>query len=298
MRIIAVNIDMDDLRYYRAIHALAFREDTPVIFEKALPRFLDLCSEIGICSTIFVIAEDLKWESARDILIQACNKGHEIASHSLTHPYNLTLLSQYQIEKEAKESKSALEDVVNKKIVGFRAPGYNISDMLIRVIESAGYIYDSSILPSIPYYIARLSVITYMRITGRKSASIPGRFSDFTRNGGMFRFSNIQEFPITSCTMFRLPLIGTTIARGGFLRNYMISSTRKNEFINIEFHALDFLDVVQDKLDEDLMVEPVLKIPLERRLKTFQDTLQTLMIGRKVFTLQGLATCNNTSPLD
>ena len=45
---LCVGIDLDDLRYYRGIHALPPAAETPVIFEVAVPRFVSTGDRIEL----------------------------------------------------------------------------------------------------------------------------------------------------------------------------------------------------------------------------------------------------------
>ena len=54
--------------------------------------------------------------------------GHEIANHSLDHRYDLVRLRRSVIEWQVEEAAHAIEDAVGERPVGFRAPGYTITD--------------------------------------------------------------------------------------------------------------------------------------------------------------------------
>ena len=73
--------------------------------------------------------------------------GHEIASHGVTHK-RLESLSTAELTSEFVESKSILEDLTGQPIYGYRAPNFSITDKALELLESAGYRYDSSVVPS------------------------------------------------------------------------------------------------------------------------------------------------------
>ncbi|NOZ01097.1 MAG: hypothetical protein GXP54_04315, partial [Deltaproteobacteria bacterium] len=77
-KVLCVNIDLDDLRYYRAIHGLPAGKDTPLLFEAAVPRFLEMCDRLSLRATLFTIGMDTRWEVARDALRAAVERGHEV----------------------------------------------------------------------------------------------------------------------------------------------------------------------------------------------------------------------------
>ena len=277
-----VSIDLDDLRYYRAIHALPPVEDTPIIFEKALPRFFDLCNKVGLKATLFTISMDLQWDAAKQALKKAIADGHEIASHSHSHFYNLSQLDRCEIITEVAGSKTELETQLEITVKGFRGPGYNLSPTLLSVLAEAGFTYDASILPSPPYWAARASIIAGMRLLGQRSSSIPGRGRDFFKSRNPSKWPNgLIEYPITACGPAMMPLIGTTITSDSLMRNHIVRCAKRLPFVQVEFHAIDFLDIVHDKLDPALAIEPALKVPLSTRLASFEHVLSTLALGRQ-----------------
>lgn len=279
---LCVGIDLDDLRYYRAIHGLPSRADTPLVFEAAVPRFLDFCDRLGIRATLFAIGEDLRWGEAREALRAAVTRGHEVGSHSNAHAYDLSRRTADDIRRDVVAARTAIEDAIGGPVLGFRAPGYNLSDVLLRAVVEAGHRYDASILPSPPYCVARAAVIAAMRLRGRHSASIVGRGRDFIRSRDPFVWPGIglREFPITVCGPLRLPLIGTTLARGGVLAKHLVRCAARLPFVHIEFHALDFLDAARDGIEPDLLVEPALRVPLADRVSRFEEALGALTSDR------------------
>jgi polysaccharide deacetylase family protein (PEP-CTERM system associated) len=71
------------------------------------------------------------------------SRGHEVASHG----YNHNLCSQQSpadLRRELTESKKLLEDITGSQIFGFRAPNFSINEDILKIIEDAGYLYDSS----------------------------------------------------------------------------------------------------------------------------------------------------------
>ena len=69
-----------------------------VIYRKAVPRLLDLLGELRVPGVLFVIARDAERE--RGLLRDAVAKGHEVASHSLTHPQPFRTLNDAALHDE------------------------------------------------------------------------------------------------------------------------------------------------------------------------------------------------------
>ena len=63
-------------------------------------------------------------------------KGHEVASHSLTHPY-FSSLNKEQIIKEIKEDIDNLSSIFNERITGFAFPFHDQTEDNIQTVKDA-----------------------------------------------------------------------------------------------------------------------------------------------------------------
>ena len=86
-------------------------------------------------------------------------KNHEVASHSLTHPF-LTSLSNEAIYHEVKEDVDNLERIFNRKVMSFSFPFDGFDERTIEIIKGIGITHiilpeidDSFMLPSDSYHI-------------------------------------------------------------------------------------------------------------------------------------------------
>jgi len=83
--------------------------------------------------------------------VKEISKKHEIASHGYYHHYRNN--PNLNLEKDIKKSKEILEKIINKKIIGFRAPQAQFSLRLIKTLNKLNFKYDSSLHPAImPFY--------------------------------------------------------------------------------------------------------------------------------------------------
>jgi polysaccharide deacetylase family protein (PEP-CTERM system associated) len=108
---------------------------------------LDMLAEAGARGTFFVLGwiADRHPEIVRDIAAA----GHEIASHGWGHE-RITMLTPDQFRISIRDSKRALEDLVGKPVVGYRAPSFSIvrgSEWAFDMLLEEGYRYDSSLFP-------------------------------------------------------------------------------------------------------------------------------------------------------
>lgn len=257
-RLVNLSIDLDGLGCYHEIHGLPEPADPTAIYRVALPRFRAFCRELGARATLFVIASDLDHPEVVDALREAVDEGHEVASHTMRHPYNLREWSERSVAAEIIAAEDAIEAAVGTRPVGFRTPGYNVDTRILRILAERGYRYDSSVFPCPPYYLAKGAVMAVMAAVGRPSGSSmthpaalraplqpyrPSRY-DFSRPGDRKHSLPLWEIPVGVTPWTRVPVIGTSI--GGLppvgARALGRSFKAGQRTLQVEFHGVDFMD--------------------------------------------------------
>ncbi len=290
MRRLAVNVDVDSLHLYHAIHGLDVAGAGDAAWEVGVPRFLELFEARGLKATFFCVAEDLLRDGPRDVAAEAVRRGHELASHTYSHPYDLIHRDRTTIEAELAAAEPILGDLRGRPVAGFRAPGYNISDAVFELLEARGYRYDSSLFPCPPYYAARAAIIGLMKLRGRQSRSIVGHPAHALSSRLPHRRGNLLEYPMTVLPGVRFPLIGTSLTLLGAGGVRALSPVLKRmRFVNLEFHAIDLLDV-SDLPDSPLSAhQPDLNRPLSSKRAAFEAALSAC-VGADNATLEDFAT--------
>jgi len=144
---LAVHVDLDGVHQIFRAHGRGYRGRGDPIFASGMDAMLQLFDDARIRATLFVIAEDLRDSAKRGALKSAVASGHEIASHTMTHP-NLLRATRAEKERELVDSKAALENTLGVPVRGFRAPGYAIDGEGLQILAGAGYAYDSSVFPT------------------------------------------------------------------------------------------------------------------------------------------------------
>jgi polysaccharide deacetylase family protein (PEP-CTERM system associated) len=199
---IAMTIDVED--YY---HVSAFEKNIPPADWQKWPSRVDRNTRYllerfdahGIKATFFVLG----WvaERQRELIAEIGRRGHEIASHGYSHRlvYNQT---PDMFREETARSKSLLEDIVQKPVLGYRAASYSItrkSLWALDILAELGFRWDSSIFPT-----------RHDRYGIPDSPTAPYLLT--TPNG-----AQLTEFPLTTATLgpMRLPAAG-----GGYFRLY------------------------------------------------------------------------------
>lgn len=151
--------------------------------KKAVRKLLDILDEKEQKITFFTVAE--LCNNHLEFLEEIRDRGHEIASHTSTHP-DLTSLSNDELENEVTGSKERLEKELDIEVKGFRAPMLKTNERVLQAVEDAGYEYDSSVTPSIP---------------------IPGWYGG-NKNFKPFSRGSIKEIPVSANPVLKTPISG------------------------------------------------------------------------------------------
>jgi hypothetical protein len=288
-RLVSVSVDLDAVACYYRIHALAGAPPEAArtaVLRRCLPRFAELFARHGVRATFFVVGQDLDDDpEGRRMLAALARDGHELASHTHTHPYDFVRLGRARIDEEIDRAHAAIGACAGAAPVGFRAPGYEIAPDVIDALESRGYRYDSSVFPSITYYGAKAVVMGAMRALGRPSGSLlgsprvlaaprhpyrPAAGAPYRRGGAA-----LIELPIAVTPVARLPVIGTSlILAPAWLRGRLVAAALRARFFNLELHGIDLCDADADGIPAALIArQPDLRRPLAHKLAALDDTL-------------------------
>jgi hypothetical protein len=249
--------------------------------ERWLPRFLELFDRMGVRATFFVIGRDL----ARDLdgrgagaqrLREALAAGHELGNHSFCHAYDLVRWPAPRQLEDLRACDAVLRSV-GAQVLGFRAPGYTHDATLLRQVAALGHRYDSSSLPSPPYYLGKLAVMGAMALRGERSSSqvrgalafLGPRLPHWRRDVGLW------ELPMSVTPVARVPLIGTTLLAlpalvSGPLRRIALGLPH----LHLELHGIDLADPDRDPLAPALRDrQPELRVPWRVRYERLRELL-------------------------
>lgn len=115
--------------------------------EIGLNKILDLTRAHNVKGTFFTLG----WiaEKYPALIRQVADEGHELASHGYSHEkvYNL---SPDSFRKEVSGSKKAIEDIIGRPVVAYRAPYFSITAQslwALDILTEEGYKIDCSISP-------------------------------------------------------------------------------------------------------------------------------------------------------
>jgi len=196
---LALSVDVEDYFQVQAFTGRVSREDWPRFpsrVERNVDRLMDLFDESGAKGTFFILG----WIARRypDLVRRIAGRGHEVASHGVTHRM-ITELTPGEFREEALDSRLMLEDLAGAPVIGFRAPSYSINRSTLwalEVLRDTGYAYDSSVYP-----------IRGRRYGYPEGPRVPARIPAGARD--------IAEFPLPTVPLgpFRMPVLA-----GAYLR--------------------------------------------------------------------------------
>lgn len=142
-----IHVDLDGAAEIYEMHGWRHEGADDPLFDSGLRHALDFFDAAGIRATLFVIGRQLDDPAKRELLQEAVRRGHEIASHTMTHR-RLTSLGADEQRRELFESRERIGAALGVEADGFRAPGFHIDRKALETIAEAGYRYDSSLFPN------------------------------------------------------------------------------------------------------------------------------------------------------
>ena len=268
-----IGIDIDPIDLHLAGQGHRSLPPDPLVYDFAVPRLLELCERCGIATTLFVVARDATAHS--DVLTAAVDAGHEIASHSLTHPIGLARMPIEALRRECSESRWLLEQTSGAPVVGFRSPQFDMSSRALEVLAEAGYAYDASACPTPMLISTRLSMMVKnpdaSGATRLKILPFTWRRAPHLRRLGT---RTMHEFPLSVTPLDRFPLhhaLRYRMSDGRFDR-LLGGFVWRKESLSYLVHAADLLGMAEDKVDPRMSGYSGMKRPLAFKLALLERT--------------------------
>lgn len=107
-----------------------------------LETLLEFLAKRNIKATFFILGSvALRFKQLVEKIVK---NGHEISSHGTSHRLNYELTYK-ELKGDIKKSKKILEDISQRKVLGYRAPCFSIEDRLLKVLNELDFKYDSSL---------------------------------------------------------------------------------------------------------------------------------------------------------
>ena len=115
-------------------------------------RFVELMNKYGLKGTFNLnsglMETEFEWIHPSGMTVKRLPTGavaelyqnHEVASHTLTHPY-LSALTEVQIMEEMAKDKENLERLIGKPVLGFAGPFHHWSEEIVECAKRCGFKY-------------------------------------------------------------------------------------------------------------------------------------------------------------
>ena len=110
--------------------------------ERNTMKIADILASRSTKATFFVLG----WIAERhpQLVKQLAQFGHEIASHGYGHEL-VSKQSPAEFREDIRRSRDVLENLIGKKVLGYRAPSFSITSWAFEILVEEGFQYDSSI---------------------------------------------------------------------------------------------------------------------------------------------------------
>lgn len=263
------------------------------VSRRAPERFTELFDRKGIAGTFFAVGEDLEDGPSAMAVREAARLGHEVGSHGWTGDRELAGKPLPVVEDEVRRGGGAIERLVGRAPIGFRAPGQTLDASLLATLEDQGYLYDASVYPSPPGWAARAALQRVHRDSARidrpDSPALllaprePYRPSprDPYRRGS----SKLVELPVATVPVSRLPFTGTflvTLPKSAAATLYR--AVRFRDFLGIQLQGFDLLDESDGVSPALLKRRRDLRLPASAKRQRLSELLDWLRDDFEVVT--------------
>lgn len=200
------------------------RKERHNLFDRFLGQILDILESQQTKATFFCLGKMAS--DFPEIVMKIADRGHEISCHSNKHLW-LNKMSYKEVDEDTHIAIDSLEQLLGKKIKGYRAPAFSIGEnnkWAFEIFHKYGIEYDASIFPAARDF---------------------GGFSSFGHNKPVvvsYQGVNMKEFPICTTRLF-----GKNIAYsgGGYFRLfplwYILKTINNSDYVMTYFHIGDLL---------------------------------------------------------
>jgi polysaccharide deacetylase family protein (PEP-CTERM system associated) len=146
----AMSIDVED--WFHAANLNIAREawsQCELRVERNTMRMMEILETYNARATFFVLG----WvaEKCPGLVRAIAAAGHEVASHGYDHELVYSLQPS-TFRSDVLRSKQFLEDLTGKRVRGYRAPSFSITEWAIPILHDVGFDYDSSAMPTVAHH--------------------------------------------------------------------------------------------------------------------------------------------------
>jgi len=300
----SLSLDLDNQWSYMKTHGDPDWESFPSYLDIVVPRVLEFLEKNNLKITFFIVGQDAALQKNHDAIRSIQQAGHEIGNHSFNHEPWLHLYTEQQINAELSRTEEEIERVTGQKTIGFRGPGYSLSNSVLRVLSQRGYQYDASTLPTYLGPLARAYYFMTTRLSPEEKANrklLFGTLRDGTRPVKAYKWhiegfpAGLIEIPVTTMPILKTPFhisyilylskFSPVVARMYF-RMAMSLCRLNNVAPSLLMHPLVFLG--GDDIKE-LSFFPAMRLPGQKKLELVSKILNIYSMRYKLVPLSEYA---------
>jgi len=276
-RVATISVDVDPVDLHLIGYGFPGLPPDPLVYRRALPRLLEIFEACGVRATLFVVGRDAPEQRA--VLAAASAAGHEVASHSQTHPLAFASLTPEAMRDELRASRAALEQATGRPVLGYRSPNFDMNADGLEALADCGYLYDASGYPTPLLLPARL----LLAFKSRDPAAVMRlRPWPFTMRRQPYRWTRgtkrLIEFPASVTALARLPIYHTlryALSDARF-EAALDGVTREGGSLSYSLHAVDALGQAEDQVDARLAKHPGMERKLDSKLALLERSLRSI----------------------
>jgi hypothetical protein len=125
----------------------------------------------------------------------------------------LHLYTEQQLDAELEKAEQAIELATGARTVGFRGPGFSLSETTLKVLARRGYLYDATVFPNLLNPLARAYFFATSNLTPEEKEqrkALFGSWKEALKPLKPFRWDTqggkLVEVPVTTMPLFRVPI--------------------------------------------------------------------------------------------
>lgn len=295
----SLSCDLDDKWAYMKTHGNPAWRTLPSYLDVVVPRILSCLSQHRLTATFFLVGQDAALPRNREQFSAIASAGHEIGNHSFHHDPWLHRYAQEDMARELTMAEEHIEQATGHRPVGFRGPGYSLSQITVEELNRRGYLYDASTLPTFIGPLARAYFFMSSAFTREEAAcrnTIFGGLRDGFRRIQPYRWDvggpGLIEIPVTTMPFVRVPIhfsyllylsLYSRVTAKAYFKTALTVCRAAGVEPSLLLHPLDFLG---DDEADGVAFFPGMRLPLTPKLEMIAWALEALRATFQVVTMR------------
>ncbi len=282
MSVASLSLDLDNKWAYLRAAGRDDWMDRDGYLQLAVDRIVEVLGELDLPLTVFIVGRDLVESSDCDAIASFDRLDRwEPANHSLNHLPWMHTMSSEEIADEINVTGQRIVEVLGRRPLGFRGPGFSCPDDVLSVLAENDYVYDASIFPTSIAPLARAVFMLKSGLKGEqreKAKKLYGGFSSLRQPNRPFvrqvegSQKTLWEMPVTVMPLSRTPIhfsyftylaSFSTLAAKAYFRSALALCRLTKCPPSLLLHPPDFLGCEDDS---DMAYFPAMNMSREKKL--------------------------------